>query len=120
MVAHPGEPVVDLAHLAGFSDGDPALERELADLYLSTAEGYVLGLGQAPDPESWRKTAHALKGASANLGARRVAALALRAEKAAPDPTVLADLGEALADVRAFFDSRHPPRARGVSGSRAT
>jgi hypothetical protein len=32
------EPVIDLAHLHSFTDGDPQLESELLSLFLSTAE----------------------------------------------------------------------------------
>lgn len=100
------EPVIDLAHLASFTDGDPALERELVDLYLSTAEGYLAELEGAREAEVWRKAAHSLKGASANLGAMQVAALALAAEKSAPAAGLLADLHAAVADVRRFFEIR--------------
>lgn len=102
------EPVLDLAHLASFTDGDPELERELVDLYLRTAEVYLAELARARDVTGWQKTAHSLKGASANLGAMQAAALALMAERSTPAPGLLADLHAAVADVRRFFETRGP------------
>ena len=41
------EPVIDLAHLQSFTDGDPQLENELLSLFLSTAEAYLARMSQA-------------------------------------------------------------------------
>ena len=97
------EPVIDLDHLSGFTDGDLQLEGELLALFLSTSGVYLermreaLGTGQ-----SWTGSAHALKGASANLGARRVTGLALVAERSQPDAAQLEALRAAVEEVRAF------------------
>lgn len=100
-------PVVDLDHLNGFTDGDLALERELAELYLSSAALYLERLRDSlDDPEAWRRTAHALKGASANLGARRVAERALEAEHGAPDPALAATLERLVGEVKVLFAGR--------------
>lgn len=100
-------PIVDLGHLDEFTDGDPALERELAELYLATAEGYLGELEhKLRAAQDWRRVAHALNGASRNLGATRVAALAEAAEQAAPAPDVLAGLRHELDVVRRFFAIR--------------
>lgn len=97
-------PVVDLPHLRGFTDGDLELERELAELYLSTADVYLDQLAAAQgDHDAWRRAAHALKGASANLGARRVADHALEAELHGPAPDRLRRLRIAVDDVREHF-----------------
>ncbi len=105
---HP-EPVIELDRLFGFTDGDPQLERELAALYLSTAEVYLQRMQKALESgEPWQGTAHALKGASSNLGALRVASLALAAERSEPSDGVLAALLAAVADVRRFFEGRQP------------
>lgn len=99
--------VVDLVHLGGFTEGDAELESELGVLYLSSAEVYLQRLRAAfDDREAWANAAHALKGASSNLGARRVAACALEAEHAGPDASALAALEAAVADVRVFFEQR--------------
>jgi HPt (histidine-containing phosphotransfer) domain-containing protein len=100
-------PVVDLDHLHGFTDGDLALEQELGELYMSSACLYVERLRASLDvPEAWQRAAHALKGASANLGARRVAEHALAAEHAPPDETALIELERLVGEVRAFFAGR--------------
>jgi DNA-binding response OmpR family regulator len=101
------EAPVDLPHLRSFTEGDEQLEHELLALYLSTAEVYLAEMRRALDGrDDWRRPAHALKGASANIGAREVAALAQRAEREAPAPVPLAALDDALERVRAFFRSR--------------
>lgn len=105
------EPAVDLDHLCGFTGGDLQLEGELAALYLSSAGVYLERMaGALRTGGDWRQTAHALKGASANLGARRVAALALQAERSPPSPAQLEALGQALKEVRAYFAARQPER----------
>lgn len=100
-------PVIDLSHLDEFTEGDPDLERELAELYLSTAERYLADLeGNLGAFQEWRRIAHSLKGASRNLGANRVAALASAAEHSAPAPEVLDQMRHELAAVRCFFAVR--------------
>ena len=97
------EPVIDLEHLRSFTDGDPQLEDELLTLFLSTADTYLARMAQAlATGEPWTAAAHALKGASANLGACRVMALALAAEHAAADAEQLEALRAAIEDVRAL------------------
>jgi HPt (histidine-containing phosphotransfer) domain-containing protein len=99
------EPVIDLLHLRGFTDGDLQLEHELLTLFLSSAEVYLAGLTEAlAAGQSWAAIAHALKGASANLGARRVLAHALEAERAPPSAPRLEALRAAIQEVRAFRD----------------
>jgi HPt (histidine-containing phosphotransfer) domain-containing protein len=101
--------VMDLDHLDGFTAGDRQLEGELAALFLSTAEVYVGRMSQAlTSGESWTGPAHALKGASANLGARRLAVLARLAEQSEPDATTLDEVRRALDEVRDFFEARQP------------
>jgi DNA-binding response OmpR family regulator len=100
-------PVIDDSHLRGFTDGEPQLERELAALFVSTARQYVERMRQALETgEGWSNAAHALKGASANLGARRVAELAAIAEHGEPDPATLETLAAGIEDVRAYFEHR--------------
>ena len=106
----PGDlPVVDLDRLRTFTDGDHALETELADLFLTTAAGYLARMEEAvTDQQPWTAEAHALKGASGNLGARRVAALARDAEFSPPSSSGLAALRTAVEEVRRFFADRKP------------
>ena len=97
------EPAIDVDHLASFTDGDPQLEGELLALFLSSAEVYLTAMSEALRAgHSWSATAHALKGASANLGARRVMALALAAECSPPSVAQLDALHRAIDEVRAF------------------
>jgi HPt (histidine-containing phosphotransfer) domain-containing protein len=101
------EPVLDLAHLRAFTDGDPQLEGELLTLFLSTAEVYLAAMASALQTEqSWRSPVHALKGASGNLGARRVMQLAQAAERLPPCATTLAAVRQAVEEVRGFAQSR--------------
>ena len=101
------EPVLDLDHLCAFTEGDPQLERELSTLFLATAEMYLQGMQEAlTGGRPWASIAHALKGASGNLGARRLSALALLAERSEPDRAQLGALEHAVEQVRALFAQR--------------
>jgi CheY-like chemotaxis protein len=96
------EPVLDLGHLRHMTDGDAQLEGELIALFLSTSELYLETMREALHAgRPWSATAHALKGASANLGARRVATLALVAERSAPSLGQLEAIEQALGELRA-------------------
>lgn len=100
--AHPFE----LERLHGFTDGDPQLGRELTTLYFSTAELYLDEMREALDgsgPGAWSRAAHALKGASANIGAAMVARLAGEAEHAKPSTELLRGLQDAIAAARDFL-----------------
>jgi DNA-binding response OmpR family regulator len=100
-------PLIDLDHLAEFTDGDRQLEGELLTLFLSSAEVYLARMGEAlRTGQSWAAVAHALKGASANLGARRVMELALAAERSPPSMPQLQALRTAVDEVRGFEQSR--------------
>ena len=100
-------PVIDEAHLSTFVDNDRALERELAELYQSTVLGYLKRMQEAIEEERpWSAEAHALKGASANLGARRAAELARRAEFLQPSADYLKALRSAVEEVKIYFDQR--------------
>jgi HPt (histidine-containing phosphotransfer) domain-containing protein len=99
--------VVDFVHLATFTDGDSELEAELGDLYLTTAQRYLCAMQVALDHQrAWSAEAHALKGASGNLGACRTAALAGEAEFEPPSATRLQVLRLAVEDVADLFARR--------------
>jgi DNA-binding response OmpR family regulator len=101
------QPVIDLDHLSGFTDGDRQLEGELLTLFLSSADVYLTRMSEAlRTGQSWKSVAHALKGASANLGARRVMELALAAERSPPSAVQLEALRAAVEEVRGFERSR--------------
>jgi HPt (histidine-containing phosphotransfer) domain-containing protein len=60
----------------------------------------------------WTTSAHALKGASANLGARRLAALARSAEHQPPAAADLRDIRRAIDEVSVFFGERHRAQSK--------
>jgi len=80
------EPTIDLAALAEVTAGDAEFERELMEVFVSSGDSalaaLVAALGAA-DLGAVRRHAHALKGASANLRARPLAARAQALESAA-------------------------------------
>jgi HPt (histidine-containing phosphotransfer) domain-containing protein len=100
-------PIVDFDHLGAFTDGDPEMEAELADLFLTTTRRYLSAMQTALEAgQAWSAEAHALKGASGNFGACRVAALARDAEFEPPSPARLEVLRLAIADVASLFARR--------------
>lgn len=104
---------IDLARLRSFTQGDDQLERELGALFIATAEAHLREMERALHGSiGWAATAHALKGASANIGAVRLADLAAEAERSAPNPAMLERLRAGLARARAFFE-RHVDLAEG-------
>lgn len=116
------ETPLDLAHLRSFTDGDEALERALCDLFTRTAESYLDEMARAlATGREWRAPAHGLKGASANIGARALAALAADAERSQPDAATLAALRAGLGEVTAFIGrQRAETRTPQASGLAAT
>ncbi len=105
--AAPNEPIVDLDHLFGFTDGDLQLERELSALFLSSTAVYLERMRHAlHNGESWSNDAHALKGASANFGAKGLAGLAQAAEHAEPSDAQLTSIAAAMEAVKRFFEAR--------------
>lgn len=106
-IAMPPEAPLDLARLREFTDGDRQLERELATLYVETAAVYIGQMREAlDDPIAWSRAAHALKGASVNIGAVELAETAARAERSEPNPALLDELAGQLVAVRSFLSAR--------------
>lgn len=101
-------PPIAMEQFASFTDGDKQIERELSTLFLVTARHYLDQMRAVVQTGGdWRQPAHALKGASANIGAVQLAALAVEAEGMPANKEILAGLEEALEDVRQFFSARH-------------
>lgn len=73
--------VLDLAQLRQFTAGEPALEREIAELFAETSAAYLAALVPEADDRSWREAAHSLKGSARSIGARRLALAAAAAEE---------------------------------------
>ncbi len=80
------EHILDRAHLARYTGGEPALEREILGLFLEQAATLIEKLAGSQAPDSWRFAAHSLKGSARAVGAWELAALAERAEKMPSEP----------------------------------
>jgi HPt (histidine-containing phosphotransfer) domain-containing protein len=80
-------PVVDKEDALGRLDGDVELWNEIRTIWLDDAPNLLAAVRTALDArfaDGLRRAAHALKGASANVGAVRVAATARDVERTAP------------------------------------
>lgn len=108
--------IIDLSHLDLFTDGDLEQEKMLADVFISVGldsiqilEDHLAGKKSA---EEWRMAAHKLKGSSAQIGANKLSAVCLLAEKSVNDNEqeknqYLQDIKQGLGDVAFFFKKRH-------------
>ncbi len=72
--------VLDRGRLRRLSGGDSALEGALLSLFGETLEKCLARLENAADRESFYLSCHELKGAAANIGAARIAAVCAGAE----------------------------------------
>ncbi len=103
-------PAIDLAHLVVFTDGNAALEKELAELFRVSAARYLGAMRDAPDDRSWQDAAHSLKGSARGLGAGEVARVAAFAETLlgrashARRQAILGELEAACERVQDFFE----------------
>ncbi len=71
---------VDLVHLAHFTMGDRALEREVLNLFRKQSALYLERLRAAPNEAVWCEAAHTLKGSARGIGAWAVADAASQLE----------------------------------------
>jgi HPt (histidine-containing phosphotransfer) domain-containing protein len=71
---------IDFAHLAQYTAGDQALERDLLTEFVGNAEKYVAAIAAAPASESGQVAAHTLKGVAKGVGAFALADAAAEAE----------------------------------------
>jgi HPt (histidine-containing phosphotransfer) domain-containing protein len=72
---------VDLVHLARYTLGNRALEREVLELFLTHSVLYLNRLKQAMSEKDWHNAAHTIKGSARGIGAWQVATSADLAEK---------------------------------------
>jgi len=72
--------VLDVAHLSGFTGGDPDFESHILGIFVDNAPGYLKALARTEE-DGWKTTAHKLKGAARSIGAWNLARAAERAEK---------------------------------------
>jgi HPt (histidine-containing phosphotransfer) domain-containing protein len=100
---------IDHRHLARYTLGDRALERDVLRLFRSQAELYLERLRQADSPAQWAEAAHSLKGSARAIGASRVAAAATQAElivaPADTRKTCLAEIEAAIAEADRYIRS---------------
>jgi len=124
----PGARPVEILRLNEISEGDKGIESELIVLFLEGMERHILLLDRAvreEDTEILLQEAHASKGASANMGADRLAFLAGQLEEmgAGPDRTPLVEVLDALKAeydrVRAYLEAylRGPDAGAPASGA---
>jgi HPt (histidine-containing phosphotransfer) domain-containing protein len=94
----PGQPAVDLAHLARMTLGEKQLEREVLELFERQAD-MLLAHMAADDPRRLGALAHTLAGSASGIGAWKVAEAATALERAAvvPGTAALAGLIDHLA-----------------------
>jgi HPt (histidine-containing phosphotransfer) domain-containing protein len=71
---------VDFDHLARYTLGERALEREVLELFCTQSVLYLEQLRAAMSDTDWKHAAHALKGSARAIGAWRAAQAAERAE----------------------------------------
>lgn len=99
---------IDLVHLAKQCLGDEGLEKEILRLFDTTIATYLNRLQQAESFDDLSANLHAIKGASAGVGAWAVADMAkamedeLRAARPV-SPERIADLVLVVEDVRGFI-----------------
>lgn len=102
---------VNLENLREMTGGDRSLEKELFDVYITSAEECLKGLKANIGPgaeEAWRTQAHAWKGMSLNLGAEALGKLCAEAQMNHTAPTeqkqqLLAVVEEEYAKVKAYL-----------------
>lgn len=99
---------IDLVHLARQSLGDRDLEMEILGMFDHLLESHVSILNNTPTKTEIAHSLHALKGASAGVGAKSVAAHAASFEKAFQstdnlDAEMLADLDVVVLETRTFI-----------------
>lgn len=74
---------INIEQLRSFTDGDPDEEKALVALFLEQAEEMITIMENSQDSnacESWKSSAHRLKGSAGNLGAMHLHHLCKRAE----------------------------------------
>jgi HPt (histidine-containing phosphotransfer) domain-containing protein len=102
----PGQPAVDLAHLARMTLGEKGLEHEVLELFERQAN-MLLARMAADEPRMLGALAHTLAGSASGIGAWRVAEAATALERAAAMPGagalagLIHHLAAAVAEVRA-------------------
>lgn len=100
-----GAPPVDLARIQEMSEGDRQFEQELIQLFLEDQQRRINVITESLSPGEWTRIAgeaHAIKGASANIGAGRLAELA-RALQAASENEAADQIRHGLESIKIEF-----------------
>lgn len=104
---------IDWEHLHQISDGDEDFERELLQIFVEDAHNHLEEAQVAllaGDYDWVSRTAHHVKGASANVGLKVMQAIAgkletdAHAKRLSEAAVMLAELAELLQDVQTFLD----------------
>jgi len=77
-------PPVDLDHLARYTGGDAAINREILTLFVEQSSAMLAELPGVRDPKTWHHLVHSLKGAARGIGAFALADVAAEAEPLDP------------------------------------
>ena len=111
----PGQPAVDLAHLARMTFGEKGLEHEVLELFERQAD-MLLARMATDEPRMLSALAHTLAGSASGIGAWRVAEAATALERAAAVPGtgalvgLIDHLAAAVAEVHAAIrEMQHAP-----------
>lgn len=105
---------VDMEHFEMFTDGDPDEEKELLDMFFEQTDLSIHDLKESCANENdimWKKAAHKMKGATANLGAYNLSAVCKKAEESFDQNRIekekmLADIIIGVASIKNFFENR--------------
>lgn len=108
---------IDMEHLYSFTDGQHDIEEELCTIFVIQSEEALAILNKSFDIKSqkkWKIIAHKLKGAAANIGAKKLAKLSEKAEKLGKndveEKTVILDkLSKELIKIKDFVDQKIVP-----------
>lgn len=99
-------PPVDMEHLRSYIGDDPEEEREVINMFLELTDKAIEDLKTSlhkGDHDTWKKTAHRIKGSAGNFGANALSKLCLEAEHGYDKPdsdkhalmdSILAQYGE--------------------------
>lgn len=116
----PVDPVVnpvpiDLAHLELFTEGEPAEEKKMAEMFVTSGVEILNILehhiaGDRTDSE-WKQASHKFKGSALQIGAMTLAEVCLKAESAGGSvkeekKNILRDIEQQFSEVRRFFAAR--------------
>lgn len=73
---------IDFSNIREFTEGDPEIEIELFEEFISSSAPLLKNLEDSVsnDQDLWKKSAHAFKGISLNLGAEALGSLCMQAQ----------------------------------------